>query len=49
MIYKLLEEVASNSTITLSDSLSYDSLSIDSLSTIDVIAKEIYQREGKRP
>ena len=44
MIYKLLEEVASNSTatITSSDSLSYDSLSIDG---VDLIA-EIYNRYG---
>ena len=44
MIYKILEEVASNSTTTKtsSDSLSYDSLSIDG---VDLIA-EIYNRYG---
>ena len=44
MIYKLLEELASNSTatITSSDSLSYDSLSIDGLDLIT----EIYNRYG---
>ena len=44
MIYKILEEVASNSTTTKtsSDSLSYDSLSMDGL---DFIA-EIYNRYG---
>lgn len=49
MIYKILEEVASNSTTTKtsSDSLSYDSLSYDSLSIdgVDLIA-EIYNRYG---
>ena len=44
MIYKLLEEVASNSTttITSSDSLSYDSLSMDGVD----LSAEIYNRYG---
>ena len=49
MIYKILEEVASNSTttITSSDSLSYDSLSIDGTDLIaEIYNKHWYLLEG---